>query len=219
MNIIIRTRITGATLNTDDIYQRPRYPLLIVISGPSGVGKDATARELLNSRDSFSFVVTATSRPPRSGEVHEKDYIFLSPEEFERLITENEFLEHAIVYGEYKGVLKKQIRNAIDSNQDVIMRVDVQGAATLRELVPNAIFIFLAAESEEVLVNRLNRRKSDSAQALELRIASAKSEMGRVKEFDYCVVNAEDCLDETVQVILTIIDAEHQRVNQTPIVI
>jgi guanylate kinase len=173
----------------------------------------------LKSRDSFSFVVTATSRPPRSGEVHEKDYIFLSPDEFERLIAENEFLEHAVVYGEYKGVLKQQIRNAIDSNQDVIMRVDVQGAATLRGLVPNAIFIFLSAESEEVLVNRLKRRKADSAKALELRIASAKSEMGRVTEFDYCVVNAEGCLIETVQVILTIIDAEHQRVDQSPIIL
>jgi guanylate kinase len=181
------------------------------------VGKDAIAQELLKSRDSLSFVVTATSRPPRSGEVHERDYIFLSPDEFERLIAENEFLEHAIVYGEYKGVLKQQIRKAINSNQDVIMRVDVQGAATLRDLVPNAIFIFLTAESEEVLVNRLNRRKSDSVEALALRIASAKSEMRRVKEFDYCVVNAEDCLDETVQVILTIIDAEHQRVDQSPI--
>ncbi len=206
-------------MNSDDIYQRPRYPLLIVISGPSGVGKDATAKELMNSRDTFSFVVTATSRPPRPGEVHERDYIFLSPVEFERLIAENEFLEHAIVYGEYKGVLKRQIRNAIDSNQDVIMRVDVQGAATLRRLVPNAIFIFLTAESEEVLVNRLKRRKADSAKALELRIASAQREMRRVKEFDYCVVNAEDCLNETVQVILTIIDAEHQRVDQSPIVL
>jgi len=183
------------------------------------VGKDATAKELMNSRDTFSFVVTATSRPPRPGEVHERDYIFLSPVEFERLIAENEFLEHAIVYGEYKGVLKRQIRNAIDSNQDVIMRVDVQGAATLRELVPNAIFIFLTAESEEVLVNRLKRRKADSAKALELRIASAQREMKRVKEFDYCVVNAEDCLNETVQIILTIIDAEHQRVDQSPIVL
>jgi guanylate kinase len=206
-------------LNSDDIYQRPRYPLLIVISGPSGVGKDATAKELMNSRDTFSFVVTATSRPPRPGEVHERDYIFLSPVEFERLIAENEFLEHAIVYGEYKGVLKRQIRNAIDSNQDVIMRVDVQGAATLRRLVPNAIFIFLTAESEEVLINRLKRRKADSAKALELRIASAQREMRRVMEFDYCVVNAEDCLNETVQVILTIIDAEHQRVDQSPIVL
>jgi len=206
-------------LNSDDIYQRPRYPLLIVISGPSGVGKDAAAKELMNSRDTFSFVVTATSRPPRPGEVHERDYIFLSPVEFERLIAENEFLEHAIVYGEYKGVLRRQIRDAIDSNQDVIMRVDVQGAATLRRLVPNAIFIFLTAESEEVLVNRLKRRKADSAKALELRIASAQREMRRVKEFDYCVVNAEDCLNETVQVILTIIDAEHQRVDQSPIVL
>ncbi|HUS94821.1 MAG TPA: guanylate kinase [Patescibacteria group bacterium] len=204
-------------MSLDDIYQRPRYPLLIVISGPSGVGKDAVAKELLRSRDSLSFVVTATSRPPRPGEVPGRDYIFFSPDEFERRIARNEFLEHAVVYGEYKGVLKEQIQKAIDSDQDVIMRVDVQGAATLRGLVPNAVFIFITAESEKVLEYRLNRRKSDPAEALELRIASAHREMRRVGEFDYCVVNVEDCLDETVQLILTIIDAEHQRVDQSPI--
>ena len=212
-------RITGATLNSENIYERRDCPLLIVISGPSGVGKDAIARGLMRSSNNFSFVVTATSRPPRPGEIHERDYIFVSQDEFEQMIAQDELLEHALVYGQYKGVPKTQIRDAIDSNRDVIMRVDVQGAATIRRLVPNAIFIFLAAESDDVLVHRLKRRKSDSAEALELRVASARLEMERINEFDYYVVNAEGQIDETIQVILSIIIAEHQRVEQSPIVL
>ena len=212
-------RITGATLNSENIYERLDCPLLIVISGPSGVGKDAIARGLMRSSNNFSFVVTATSRPPRPGEIHERDYIFVSQDEFEQMIAQDELLEHALVYGQYKGVPKTQIRDAIDSNRDVIMRVDVQGAATIRRLVPNAIFIFLAAESDDVLVHRLKRRKSDSAEALELRGASARLEMERINEFDYYVVNAEGQIDETIQIILSIIVAEHQRVEQSPIVL
>lgn len=206
-------------MNSENIYQRLIYPLLIVISGPSGVGKDTVAQKLLASRDTFAFVVTATTRAPRPGEINGKDYIFVSQQEFERLIAEDELLENAIVYGEHKGVPKYQIREAIDSNRDVIMRVDVQGAATIRAILPNAVFIFLAPESEEVLISRLNRRKSDSVEALNVRIASAQREMERVNEFDYCVVNAEGMVDETVQVIHSIIEAEHRRVDQNPIIL
>ncbi len=204
-------------MSNNNVFHRPDFPLLVVISGPSGVGKDTIARKLLASRDTFSFVVTATSRPPRPGEVNGRDYIFVSQEEFERLIAADELLEHAVVYGEYKGVPKQQIRDALSSNNDVIMRVDVQGAATIKRLLPESIFVFLAPESEEELVNRLQRRKSDTPEALNIRIESAKAEMRRVKEFDYWVVNRSGHLDQTVRKILSIIDAEHLRVERSPI--
>lgn len=194
-----------------------KYPLLVVISGPSGVGKDTVARLLLEAPDTFYFVVTATTRPPRPGEVDGYDYFFVSHDDFARMIEEDELLEYAVVYNDYKGVPKQQIRDAMASGRDVIMRVDVQGAATIRKIVPNAIFIFLSAESEEALIKRLRERKSETAEGLNLRIATARQEMRRVTEFDYCVVNAEGELQRTVQLILSIIDAEHHRVEQSPV--
>jgi guanylate kinase len=198
-------------------YDRPTYPLLIVISGPSGVGKDTIAHMMLECTDSFYFVVTATTRPPRSGEVHAKDYFFLSHDEFAQMIEEDELLEWAVVYNDYKGVPKQQIRDALDSNRDVIMRVDVQGAATIRNLVPNAIFVFLMAESEESMIARLRERKSETAEGLNLRIATARQEMKRLEEFDYFVVNAEDQQQQAVDRILDIIGAAHSQVDQLPI--
>jgi len=201
-------------MSVKDPYQRPQHPLLIVISGPSGVGKDTVARLLMEKRDSFYFVVTATTRPPRPGEVDGFDYFFLSYDEFARMIEEDELLEYAVVYNDYKGVPKQQIRDALASGRDVIMRVDVQGAATIGKIVPQAKFIFLTAESEEALVQRLRERKSETAEGLNLRIATAGQEMKRMDEFDYCVVNTQGKLQETVQLILSIIDAEHHKLAQ-----
>jgi guanylate kinase len=198
-------------------YKRPSYPLLIVISGPSGVGKDTIARMLLACRDSFYFVVTATTRPPRSSETHGTDYFFHSHDEFAQMIEDGELLEWAVVYNDYKGVPKQQIRDALDSNRDVIMRVDVQGAATIRKLVPHAIFIFLTADSEESMILRLRERKSETAEGLNLRIATAREEMKRLGEFDYCVVNAQGMQQKAVDQILAIADAEHARVQRNPI--
>lgn len=200
-----------------DLYVRSNYPRLFVISGPSGVGKDTVARLMLGSRDSFSFVVTATTRPPRKDEVDGHDYFFVSHDEFAQMIDDDELLEYAVVYNDYKGVPKQQIRDALSSGHDVIMRVDVQGAATIRKLIPNAILIFLMAETEESLVKRLRKRKSETAEGLKLRIATARREIMRLDEFDYCIVNAEGRVSETVQMILSIIDAEHSRVDQQPV--
>lgn len=199
-------------------YHQKRYPLLIVISGPSGVGKDTIARRLIDRRpDSFYFVVTATTRKPRPGEVHGKDYFFLSTDEFARMIDEDELLEYALVYNDYKGVPKRQIREALDSGRDVIMRVDPQGAATIRKLIPNAVTIFLIAESEEAMVTRLRERKSETPEGISLRIATARHEMKRIKEFDYCVVNPQEKHEEAVNAILCIITAEKSRVDQAPV--
>jgi len=191
----------------------PRYPLLIVISGPAGVGKDSVLRRMKELGYPFHFVVTATDRPPRPGEVHGVDYFFLSTEEFLRLEREGELLEHAVVYGEHKGVPKQQVRDAFASGKDVIMRVDVQGAATIRRLAPEAVLIFLTAESKDELVRRLKGRGTETPEQLAERVGKIEWEMSRMQEFDYVVVNREGELDRTVAQIAVIVEAEHCRVH------
>lgn len=189
-------------------------PLLIVISGPSGVGKDTVIKRMKELNYPFHFVITATTRPPRKGERHGVDYFFLSEDEFVRLMQAGELLEHAWVYGEYKGIPKEQVRQALASGQDVIMRLDVQGAATVRSLVPDAILIFLLPGSEEELLNRLRKRGSESDEALQRRLATLREEIKHINEFDYAVVNREGQLDLTVEKIAAIITAEKCRTKQ-----
>ena len=192
-------------------------PLLVVISGPSGVGKDTTLSMLKQCNFPFYFVVTATTRPIRPGEVDGRDYHFISMGEFAEMIDQGELLEYAVVYGDYKGIPKKHVRQALASGLDVIMRIDVQGAATVRKLVPNAVTIFLTAESEEELVRRLQERKTEDAGKLRMRITTARQELKRVGEFDYVVVNREQRQEETVQKVLSIIMAEKSRVDWSPV--
>jgi guanylate kinase len=198
----------------DDWSEIPkREPLLIVISGPSGVGKDTVLQRMKERRMPFHFVVTATTRPPRAGEVHGRDYFFLSTDEFAEMIEQKELLEWARVYNDYKGIPKQQVRDALASGHDVVMRLDVQGAATVRELSPGAVMIFLAPASEEELVNRLRERKTETPEGLKLRIATARRELHRMGEFDYFVVNPDMALETTVDRIIAIIEAEHSRVH------
>jgi len=188
-------------------------PLLIVISGPSGVGKDSVI-SLMKARElPFYFVVTATTRPQRPDEQHGVDYFFLSSDEFAEMIEQGEFLEYAIVYNDYKGIPKQQVRQALASGQDVVMRIDVQGAETIRKLCPEAVLVFLTTQGEDEMVNRLRERKSETPEGLNLRIATARQELKRIDLFDYVVVNRENRLDETVDTILAIIHAEHHRMQ------
>lgn len=161
----------------------------------------------------FHFVVTATTRPQRPNEIHGRDYFFVSKEEFARMIDEDELIEHAIVYGDYKGIPKQQVREALASGKDVVMRIDVQGAETVRKMAPEALLIFVTTESEGELVHRLETRKTETADSLAIRIATARKELKRVQAFDYVVVNRDFQLDDTVDTIRAIIDAEHHRVN------
>ena len=161
----------------------------------------------------FHFVVTATTRPQRDNEVHGKDYWFVSTDEFARMINEDKLIEYAVVYGDYKGIPKQQVREALASGMDVVMRIDVQGAETVRKLAPEALMIFITTENEENLVRRLETRKTETPDSLAIRIATARKELKRVQVFDYVVVNREFHLDETVDSIRAIIDAEHHRVN------
>jgi guanylate kinase len=188
-------------------------PLLIVLSGPSGVGKDTVLNEMQKRGLPFHFVVTATTRAKRPTETHGVDYFFISHAEFAQMIEENELIEYAYVYNDYKGIPKAQVREALASGQDVIMRLDVQGAATIRRLCPDAVLIFLTTRDEEELVRRLRARQTETDENFNLRIAMARKELLRIKEFDYVVVNAEHCLDETVETIRGIVNTEHHRVH------
>ena len=196
-----------------DPYNPIRYPLLIVISGPSGVGKDSVVQQLQKRSYPVHFVVTATSRPARPGEVHGVDYFFVSDTEFETLIRNYELLEHAVVYGQHKGIPKQQVREALASGKDVMMRLDVQGAATVKRMVPDAVLIFLSASSEEELAGRLRQRRTDAEQQIQCRLQIAQKEMQRLDEFDYVVVNRDSHLDETVDQVIKIIESEHCRVH------
>ncbi len=188
-------------------------PLLIVISGPSGVGKDSVVQRMIERGFPFHFVVTATTREKRAAEVHGKDYWFLSKDEFAHMIEENELIEYAIVYGDYKGIPKAQVREALASGKDVIMRLDVQGAESVRKLAPEALLIFITCESEEELERRLRERKTETADSLSLRIATARKEFQRLDAFDYVIVNQDFHLDDTVDKVRAIIAAEHLRVH------
>ena len=192
----------------------PLQPLLIVISGPSGAGKDTVVQRMQERGLPFHFVVTATTRPKRSNETHGKDYWFVSEDEFARMIEQNELIEYAIVYGDYKGIPKEQVRQALGSGQDVVMRIDVQGAETVRKLAPEALLIFITTENEDELVRRLQERQTETTNSLALRIATARKELKRVEAFDYVIFNHDFQLDHTVDVIRCIIEAEHHRVSQ-----
>ncbi len=199
------------TENYDPFPRIHNEPLLIVISGPSGAGKDSVIKLMKELDLPFHFVVTATTRPRRKGEVHGEDYYFVSSEKFTQMIEQDELLEYAIVYDDYKGIPKDQVRQALGSGKDVVMRIDVQGAATIREISPEAILIFLRTQNEEEMVGRLKQRETESTDGLKKRIKTAREELKRVNEFDYVVINRDGHLEEAVNTILAIIRAEHHR--------
>ena len=200
--------------NNHDPYPITHFePLLVVISGPSGVGKDSVIKAMKERDLPFNFVVTATTRAKREDEVHGVDYFFVTTEDFVSMIEDDELLEYATVYEDYKGVPKTQVRQALDSGKDVIMRVDVQGAATIREISPQACLIFLTAQNDAELVERLKLRKTETPRSLNKRIATAREELQRMHEFDYVVLNRDSHLDEAVDTILAIIRAEHHRTS------
>jgi guanylate kinase len=202
---------------SDTLFNHPRYPLLVVISGPSGVGKDAALERMKERHLPFHFVVTATTRAPRPGEVHGQDYFFLSKDEFAEMIEQDELLEYAVVYDDFKGVPKQQVRDALATGLDVVMRLDVQGAATIRNAIPGAVTVFISTVSEDELAERLTMRNTETSESLKLRIATARREFQRLKEFDYWVINRQGELDQTVNKIIAIMEAEHCRTHQRQI--
>jgi guanylate kinase len=188
-------------------------PLLIVLSGPSGVGKDAILARLKGQDTSLHFVVTATTRPPRPSERDGVDYFFLSREQFERMIANGEFIEHARVYQDYKGIPKSQIEAAFASGKDAIVRVDVQGAARLRSLFPEAVLVFIVPDNVPEWLHRLQGRETESSESLHVRLETVRTELAMAHLFDYVIVNAEGKLEQAVATLLHIIDAEHHRLG------
>ncbi|MGQ9715597.1 MAG: guanylate kinase [Anaerolineae bacterium] len=188
-------------------------PQLVVLSGPSGAGKDSLLQRMKQLGFPFHFVVTATTRPPRPGGGDGLVYHLGDRVPVQAMIATRDLQEHALVYGEYKGIPRRQVEEALRSGKDVILRIDVQGAATIRRLAPGAVLIFLTAASEEELIQRLQTRKTEDPEALARRIATAREELRRVEEFDYVVVNREGCLDEAVAQVQAILQAEKCRVH------
>ena len=187
-----------------------RSPLMVVISGPSGVGKDAVLRALKKSDFPIYHVVTMNTRSPRPGEKEGVDYFFVSRQKFEEMIKQDAFIEYSNVYEDYKGVPKAQIRKALASGKDVILRLYVQGAEKIKRLVPSAILIFLVPSNQKEWSMRLGgRHKTDKD--METRIKTAREELVKAKDFDYIVTNTQNKLDETVQTIEAILTAEHQK--------
>jgi len=203
-----------ATINFDIF--KPE-PLLIVISGLSGVGKDTVLRELKERQLPFYFVVTATSRPPREDEREGVDYFFVSREAFESMIAGDELIEHAIVYNQYKGIPRRQIDHALASGKDVVLRVDVQGAERIRDLYPSAVLIFLIPATREEWLNRLQSRQTETLEDFQVRTDTARRELSKLNLFDYIVVNRDQKLQTTVHEIMCIIEAEHHRVRHKSI--
>ncbi len=195
------------------VIEQPAEPLLVVISGPSGVGKDTVLDHMKQRGLPFHFVVTATTRPQRPGETEGVDYFFVGEQEFLDMIDRGDLIEHALVYNDHKGVPRQQIREAMESGQDVVMRVDVQGAKTIRALAPEALLIFLTAGDEQELARRLRKRRTESEADLQLRLATAKEELGYLDVFDYTVLNPDSQVEVAVDAILAIIQAEHHRVH------
>ena len=186
-------------------------PLLIVLSGPSGVGKDAVLSRMRDQQRPYHFTVTATTRPRRPNETDGLDYIFVAAEEFRRMVDAGELLEWAEVYGNMYGVPKSQVVDAHRDGMDVIIKADIQGAATIRKLTPDAVFIFLSAPSHEELARRLSLRMTESPEALKLRLETATAEMEEASKFDLVVVNRNGRLDDAIREIEEAVSLERDK--------
>ncbi len=189
----------------------PPPPLLIVLSGPSGVGKDSVLDRLKRVGARLHFTVTATTRPKRPKERNGVEYFFITPEAFQEMAERDELLEKAQVYGNWYGVPKAQVREALAEGKDVIVRTDVQGAATIKSKAPQAVFIFLAPPSLKELERRLRERHTESEVEMRRRIRMARSEMDRLPMFDYLVINRNGELDEAATQVQAIIAVEKLR--------
>jgi guanylate kinase len=206
----------------DEIIDRLRarmHPRVIIISGPSGVGKDSVLEQLQKRYPKAKYVVTATTRAKREGEIDGVHYLFLDKAEFIRRIEANDFIEHATVYDNHYGVPRSPVEDGLAEGRDVIIKVDVKGHATLRTLIENTRSIFIAPQSTRSLHEFLLSRKSETPADMLKRLRISSEELARVDEFDYLVFNVAGKLDETIGQICEIIESEGRRVNQPQVVI
>ena len=191
-------------------------PLLVVLTGPSGAGKDSLLDEMkrLPGRP-YAFATTATTRPPRPAERDGVDYHFVTREQFQRMVNNGDLLEHAIVYGQEKGLPKAQVREQLESGRDVLLRTDVQGARYIKTVVPGAVTIFIAPPSDAELERRLRARGGDTDEQVRLRLETARQEAAQAGDFDHLVVN--DDLAKSVAEIERIVAEERSRLGRPPI--
>ncbi|MFC2007207.1 guanylate kinase [Chloroflexota bacterium] len=209
--------MTGTTHRSQTPLGQPSRPILVVLSGLSGVGKDAILNRMKESGYPLEHIITTTTRPRRAVEKNHTDYHFVSREKFQQMIEDNELLEWAVVYGNYYGVPRKPVKQALDKGQDVVIKVDVQGVATIKGIVPQAVFIFLTPPSIDDIILRLKKRRTESPAELAVRTQAAEEELKQLPLFDYVVFNRQDEIDRAVTDISAIIAAEKCRVNQREI--
>ena len=195
-------------------YRKSDGPLLVVVSGPSGVGKDAVFRYLKTPTKNWYFVITVTTRAPREDETNGVDYVFVDTEEFSSLKQSGQLLEFAPVYGNWYGTPREPIEIALSKGMDVLMKTDVQGASTIKQLIPESVMIFLTPPSMDELSRRLFLRQSESKEALRIRIEAAENEMSYIDDFDYSVVNETGRLDLAGQYIEAIIMSEKNSISE-----
>ncbi len=191
----------------------PARPLLFVLSGLSGAGKDVILNGLRESGFPIEFIVTNTTRARRPGEKDGEHYNFVSPEEFQAMRESDRLLECAQVYGHWYGVPRQAVQQALAGGKDAIVKIDVQGAATIKRKVPLAVLIFLAPPSLEDLAERLKARRTEAPADLELRLATAKGELDKLPLFDYMVINRRGEAERAVAEVKAIITAEKCRVS------
>ncbi len=190
--------------------QDEHRPLLVVLSGPSGVGKDSILDELERRGHRFHRVVTCTTRAPREGEHDGLDYHFVTETEFDRLIATKGLLEHAVVYGRRYGVPRQQVLEAMASGLDVYARTDVQGAATIKHLMREAVLVFIAPGSLAEIESRIRGRKADTEESIQRRLATAQAEMARQPEFAHVIVNAPEKLAAAVDRLEHVLESERR---------
>ncbi len=208
-----------ASYKSQALFHSLTRSLLIVLSGPSGAGKDAVLTRMKELGYPLEYITTVTTRPQRANERDNVDYHFISMERFQEMISGKELLEWANVYGNWYGVPKEAVKQALDKGQDVIVKVDIQGAATIKKILPQAVFIFLMPPSREELAIRLKQRHTESAFNLALRLKTAEEEIKQLPLFDYIVLNKRDEIDLAVSEIKAIITAEKCRVIPREIVL
>jgi guanylate kinase len=191
-------------------------PLLVILTGPSGAGKDTLAAVLAARHGgNIGFAVTATTRPRREDEIDGRDYHFVSSEEFERMVRDGELLEHAIVYGQHKGVPLSSVRRVLDAGKDVLIRTDIQGARYIKSRIPGVLTVFVLPPSRAELERRLRERGGDTPEQVAIRLRTAAEEMDARSEFDHVVVN--DDLERAADEIERLIAAERERPGREPL--
>ena len=187
--------------------------LLIVVSGPSGAGKGTICKRLLEKNPNLGYSISATTRAPRTGEVNGVNYWFLSKEEFQKMIAEDGLLEWAEVYGNYYGTPAQKVRDSLAEGKNILLEIDTQGAALVREKFPEGVYIYILPPSLEELKRRIIGRGTDSPESIERRLSCARKEMGCASEqYDYLVLNDE--VELAVERVETIIEAEQYQIKR-----